>query len=123
MFRVVVVALKNGSGMSAKRLVYDGLNTMRGNDGLFRVSLDVFRGNEFFRDDHHSLAGFRLLLIFPTGTMDLRIALVVGNLYVNERHVGIERFQEEIFFARKRAVHALHILRRRSRFEALEYFR
>ena len=92
MFRVVVIALKNSGGMSAKRLVDDGFNSMRGNDGLFRVSLDVFRGNKFFRDDNHSLAGFRLLFIFPTGTMNLRIALMIGDLHMNERNIGIEGF-------------------------------
>ena len=68
------------------------------------------------------LARFRLFLIFPAGAMNLRVPLGVGNLYMNEGDIGIQRLQEKILFACKWTLHALYILGRRSRLEAFQHF-
>src|SRR5262249_49495209 len=88
----------------------------------FRVSLDVLGGYELLGDHDNPLARFRLFLIFPSGAMNLRISVRVGNLYVNEGDIGIERPQEKIFFACKWTFHTLYIFFRRSALEALQHF-
>src|SRR5262245_12279466 len=119
---VEVIALENGRRMGAERLVYDSFNAVSRNDRLFRVSLDVLGGYKLLGDHDDSLACFRLFLIFPAGAMNLRISLRVGNLYVNEGDIGIERPQENILFGCKWTLHALYILGRRSCLEALQHF-
>src|SRR5262245_41757140 len=119
---VKVIALENGCRMRAERLVYDSFNAVSWNDRRLRVPLDVLGGYKLLGDDDDSVTRFRLFLIFPSGAMDLRISFRVGNLYMNEGDIGIERPQENILFACKRTLHALYILGRRSCLESLQHF-
>src|SRR5262249_51445549 len=108
--------------IGAKRLVYDGLDPVSRNDRLCRVALDVLSGHKFLGDYDDSLARFRLFLIFPAGAVNLRITLPVGNLYVNEGNIGIERPQEKILFTGKWTLHAPNILGPRSCLQPLQHF-
>src|SRR5205807_1515310 len=123
MIGIVVITLKNGARMRSKRLVYDGLDTVGRNNGLLGVPLDVLRWDKLLRDHDHPAARLRLFLVFPAGSVNLRIALVIRNLYMNKGNIGVERSEQEIFFARERAIHSFDVLRPRSRFQTVEYFR
>src|SRR5262249_19498851 len=119
---VEVIVLENGSRMGAERLMDDGFNAVSGNDRLLREPLDVLGTYKLLGDHDDSLTRFCLFLILPSGAMDLRISLRVGNLYMNEGDIGIERPQEKILFACKWTHHVLYILGRRSCLESLQHF-
>src|SRR6266705_1056055 len=122
MIRVEVIALENRSRMGAKWLVYDRFNPVRWNDGLLRKPPDIFGGHKLLCDDDDSAARLRLLFIFPTSAMNLRVALVVCNLDMNEGDIRVQRFQEEVLFARKRTLHALNIFCGRSGLQPFQNF-
>src|SRR6267143_6457495 len=118
MIGVEVIALEDSCRMGAKRLVYDSFNAVSRNDGLLRKALDIFGRYKLLGDDDDPAARLRLFLVFPASTMNLGVPIVVRYLHVDERHIGIQRPQEQVLFARERTLHALHIFGRRSRFEA-----
>ena len=82
--RIVVIALKHGGRMGSVRLVDDGFDTVRGNDGLFGMSPNVFGGNKLLCNHDHAAACLRLFLVFPASTMNLRVSVAVGNLDVDK---------------------------------------
>src|SRR5262245_45774271 len=91
MIRVKVIALENRRRMGTKRLVNDGFNAVGWNDGLLRISLDIFGGYKLLCDDDDSTSRFCLFFIFPASTMNLGVSLAVCNLDVDEGNVRSER--------------------------------
>src|SRR5438128_12061894 len=79
--RIVVIALKHGGRMGSIRLVDDGFDTVRGNDGLFGMSPHVFGGNTIFCNHDQAATCLRLLLVFPAGPMSWRVSGAVAHLY------------------------------------------
>ena len=84
MFGVIVVTAKDRRRMCAKGLVNDGLNAMPWNYRLLRIPLDVFGGDDLFRNDDNPAARLPLLFVLPGRSADLAIALTICDLHVNE---------------------------------------
>src|SRR5207249_10753656 len=82
--RIVVIAFKHGGRMGSIRLVDDGFDTVRANDGQFGMSPNVFGGNKLLCNHENAAACLRLFLVFPAGTMNSRVSVAVGNLDVNK---------------------------------------
>ena len=122
MVRVEVIVLENCGWMGPIGLVHNRFNPVTGNDGLLRVPLNVFSGDQLFGDDDDSLTRLGLLFIFPASAMNLGVPLVVSNLDMNEGNIGVQRSQEQVLFTRKRTLHALHIFCSRSILQPFQNF-
>src|SRR5207247_10731911 len=70
--RIVVIALKHGGRMGSIRLVDDGFDTVRGNDGLFGMSPNGFGGSKLSWNHNHAAACLRLFRVSSAGTLILR---------------------------------------------------
>src|SRR5205809_7429982 len=82
--RIVVIAFKHGGRMGSIRLVDDGFDTVRGNDGLFGMSPNVFGGNKLICNQDNAAACLRTFLVFPSSAMNLRVSVAVGNRDVHK---------------------------------------
>ena len=91
MFRVIVVATKNRSGVPAKRLVYDGFDPVAGDDGPLGRAPDDFGRHQFLGDDDDAVAGLDLHLVRPRGAIDLAVSIAVRDLRARKQACGGRR--------------------------------
>src|SRR5262249_44765799 len=117
---VVIVAAENGSGMRPVLLVDHRLDTVRRNDRALGLATNFVGGDNLFGDYDQTLGRFGLFFIFPTRTVDAAIALGVGGLHMNERHVRDERAHRDVIFAGEGAWDTLHVAGAGSVFEPVE---
>src|ERR1035437_6862833 len=100
--------------MRAERLMNDSFHTVTLDDGALRLSLNEFRGYDFFRDHDDAASRLGLFFVLPAGPVDLAVSFAVSHLHVNQRDVGSERLEQNVIFSGERTLHAPDIARSRS---------